>query len=745
MSLARMQNWELTILDAGMPVKDTMGAWSLEVGDIDGDGHKEIIAGGWGALMWYRPATVEKGMACEGCFHVGAVLHDVDGDGLPEIVLGYTPSNSAFAPEVPWKMVWLKPGPDLSAPWNLHVIDEQVGGGPHDVLFADVDGDGIAELISNYIGRPNSGVAIYKAGSDPAKFWKKHVVQCGRLEEGLAASDFDGDGRIEIASGVSMYTAPEGGAFSGPWERRIVAPSHREMCRVSAIDINGNGRDDLVIVDSEYFEGQLSWFENRMLEDPENPWVEHRIERGIYYGHSLHTERTGDGVRIVLGEMAGGGWNAPYNYDARIIEYVSPDRGRAWHRQLLFQGAGTHEAEVDDVDGDGEAEVVGKEWRIPKVQIYKKIKEQSPLARYRHRFIDWDKPEVATDIIPIDVDGDGREDVICGSWWYRAPEWRRYDIPGVGQIINAYDIDGDGKTELIGIKRKDGKLGYGGLSSDLVWLKPVDPIAGKWEIHEIGTGIGDWPHGSLVAPVLPGGKLALITAYHSAHARGYEGNNHYPDLWEIPDDPARGPWERRPIAEVLHGEELAACDIDGDGTLDIVAGSWWLKNNGDGSFTPHRMVEDFYAARLAVEDIADNGKPAVVLGEEVLDFKNKVTPFSRLTWCEQGDDPTLPWKSHVIDTVRCAHSVAAADLDGDGEPEIICGEHDPFYPYRNRCRLFVYKKADPQGRTWKRYTLDDRFEHHDGTKCIDLGDGRTGIVSHGWTDNIYVHLWEPEA
>ncbi|MFP4223865.1 MAG: FG-GAP repeat domain-containing protein [Phycisphaeraceae bacterium] len=743
MSLMNKENWEITLLDADLPVRHKEGAWSNAVGDIDGDGNPEIIVGGWGAMMWYRPATADKGLAHDGCFNVGSALEDLDGDGRPEIVVGYTPSDNAFSPDVPWKLAWLKPTADIARPWDLHVIDDDFDGAAHDILFADVDGDGVRELVCNRVHGRDSEVRIYKPGSDPSQPWRKHIVQQGRLEEGLAVSDFDGDGRLEIASGVSLYTAPEEGPFAGPWRRQIVAPDHREMCRVAAVDITGNGRDDLVIVDSEYFEGQLSWFENRTAEDPDHPWREHRMERGVYYGHSLHAEREHGRVRIVLGEMAGGGWEAPYNYDARVIEYTTINGGEDWNRTILSEGAGTHEATLADIDSDGEKEFVGKEWKQPKVHIFKKPAEPSPLAQFRHRFIDLDKPEVATDILAHDVDGDGREDIICGSWWYHAPDWTRYRIPGIGQVINACDIDGDGKAELIAIRRKDGKQGYGGLGADLVWLKAIDPFTGKWEIHDIGTGTGDWPHGSVIAPFLPGGKLALVTAYHSAHADTRENNTDYPDLWEIPDDPTQ-PWPRRPLAEILHGEELQAADLTGDGTLDILAGSWWLENKGDGTFATHRLIsDDFYAARLATADLSGNGKLDVVLGEEVMDYPNRFVPFSRLVWCEQPDDPRSPWTRHVIDTVRCAHSVATADLDGDGETEVICGEHDPFYPYRNRCKLFVYKKADPAGRTWKRYQLDDRFEHHDGTKIINLGRGRKGIISHGWNDSLYVHLWEP--
>jgi len=34
-------------------------------------------------------------------------------------------------------------------------------------------------------------------------------------------------------------------------------------------------------------------------------------------------------------------------------------------------------------------------------------------------------------------------------------------------------------------------------------------------------------------------------------------------------------------------------------------------------------------------------------------------------------------------------------------------------------------------------------EQHDGAKSIELTPGRPGIISHGWTDSISVHLWEP--
>ena len=74
--------------------------------------------------------------------------------------------------------------------------------------------------------------------------------------------------------------------------------------------------------------------------------------------------------------------------------------------------------------------------------------------------------------------------------------------------------------------------------------------------------------------------------------------------------------------------------------------------------------------------------------------------------------------------------------------EVVVGEHDPFKPYRSESRLLVYKQADPQGITWSRFPIDNRFEHHDGAKAVELSPGKISIISHAWNEPTYVHIWE---
>ena len=627
-------SWDLLVLDGKPPVKQ-LGA--LTTGDLDNDGHKEVLVGGEGGLLWYRPDTFEKGIVSPGHLHVGLALEDVDGDGIKEVFCGLKDPDKANQ----WMIVWFKPGVSLDQPWTMHVIDATCNGGAHDVYFADIDGDGQNELLANTAYCKVPGIFIYKPGQDLNALWHKHEVMTGTFSEGIAVSDLDGDGRMEIIGGPYWLNMPDSGPYAGPWTLHSYGQSFREMCRVEAIDITGSGHADLILTDSEYMDGKLSWFENRLVEEPDRPWIEHRIEdTPVIYAHSLNAWHENGAIKVFMGEMAQGGWNPPYNWDARLIEYTSSDKGHSWEREVIYRGAGTHEADVVDLDGDGVVEVVGKECWRPKVTIWKPRKgAKSPIGGYQHVFIDRDKPMSGTDIIAADVDGDGRQDVICARYWYRNPTWQRYEIPGIFQVICAYDLDGDGQDELIATKMApeyDGSNLGKGLSSELVWLKGGDPVKGAWTEYPIGTGVGDWPHGNAVAPLLPGGKLALITSYHSAN----QGKAHFPELFEIPDDPTSVPWLKRTLAEIVYGEEMIPVDITGNGTLDIVAGPYWLENGGDGSFAPHRFVGDdhFYSARLRVTDLNGNARPDVILGEEVLDFQNKVVPFSQLAWFECPED-----------------------------------------------------------------------------------------------------------
>jgi hypothetical protein len=744
-------SWELVILDALPPfMTETNGT---AAGDIDNDGKTEVIISGRGAILWYRPSTSEKGVVVRGQFAVGIALEDIDGDGRKEIIMGRLSPALSGQPEK-WILCWYKAGATLNDTWTEYILDDETAGHPHDVVFGDLDGDGRRELVVNAMYCEQPGLFAYKVPADPKGLWKKQTIQTGLSAEGTTTGDLDGDGRDEIVSGPYWFSSSHAGAFSGqPWKTHSLAPGFRELCRSAIIDVNGDGHLDVVLVEDEYPDGRLSWFENRLKAEPKHSWTEHPMGDNLNFSHSLRAwsdSRTKQ-VHIMVGEMNEGGWSAPYNWDARLIEYGTRDGGKSWQSDLIYKGEGTHEAVRVDLDGSGthvffghSAQVIAKTGYTGWVQMFRPRKKPSVLAQYKHTFVDRQKPYTGIDINAIDVDGDGNLDIVCGAWWYKNSTWERHVIPGIAQIINAYDLDKDGKMELIGIKAKPKADGfYNALSSQLVWLKPVDLSKDIWKEHAIGSGDGDWPHGNVIAPLLPGGRIALVCGYH-------EHKQNPPQIFEVPEDP-RQPWPKRVIADIPYGEELIAFDLDGDGRLDIVAGPYWLENLGNGHFTSHLLIDPDYLksmsldmiCRIAITDVNGDGRPDILFTLEDVDYNVRKAFASPVGWMENTGSPRdRKFNMHLIDRIRSPHSISVADLDGDSEMEVIVGEHDPFQPYRSKCRLYVYKKADAKGITWSRQPIENRFEHHDGAKAVELSPGKTTIISHGWMEPTYVHIWE---
>ncbi len=229
-------------------------------------------------------------------------------------------------------------------------------------------------------------------------------------------------------------------------------------------------------------------------------------------------------------------------------------------------------------------------------------------------------------------------------------------------------------------------------------------------------------------------------AYHDA---GSEDT--WPELFEVPEDPKSGPWKKRTLAEVPLREQIRAADMNGNGRLDLVSGNWVFENLGEGNFTVHNLCDhkEFEGSPIGIMDVNGNGRLDIVVGEQrFYAGDERFKPFGKVAWFEQPDDWSQPWVRHAIDLMRCPHSLSVVDADGDGELEIVAGEHDTKNPYRGQCRLTIYKKGNPQATIWQRYDVDRRFEHHCGAVVAELEPGKPVILSHGWVDKRYVHIWE---
>jgi hypothetical protein len=209
----------------------------------------------------------------------------------------------------------------------------------------------------------------------------------------------------EIVSGPYWYSAPSAIAFSGKlWNIHSLASGYRELCRAAIVDVNGDGRLDVVLVEDEYPDGRLAWFENRLKTDPEHPWVEHPMDAALNFSHSLRAWRDAGTkkVEVLAAEMNEGGWYNLYNWEARLIRYTTSDGGTSWESEILYQGEGTHDLVYADLDDSGKHVIFGHSAQIIAeggsnnyigwVQMFRPREKPSLLDQYQHIFIDRQKP-----------------------------------------------------------------------------------------------------------------------------------------------------------------------------------------------------------------------------------------------------------------------------------------------------------------------------------------------------------------
>lgn len=315
----------------------------------------------------------------------------------------------------------------------------------------------------------------------------------------------------------------------------------------------------------------------------------------------------------------------------------------------------------------------------------------------------WDRHVIANEFhaeacAAIDVNRDGRRDIVAGENWYEAPDWKPHRFRTVAKmggyadvrIDVPLDVNRDGWMDIVTVRR----------ASELQWLENPKGVETPWTTHKIGDS--QKTEGVVCCDVDGDGRMDLIgpTDPHGAGVAWWSSGG---------KDPTK-PWPRTVVGSAggdAHG--LGTGDLNRDGRLDILTRFGWYEapadptsadwpfHHHDRGQTHHPVVYDF-----------DGDGDQDIAASSPHDYG--------LWWWEQrvGADGRMNWPRHDIDmTISQLHTLVSVDIDGDGDRDLLTGKR--YHAHHGRdpgaeepAMLSWYElQRDGQNARFIRHTIDD--------------------------------------
>jgi hypothetical protein len=490
----------------GAPVEYALGAASsnateLEVGDVTADGKPDLVVGGSSSLSVFAQAAGGAFSATPVSYDTypdsttNLKLADLDGDGRLDAVFTGTDMSTGVV-SIRWNAV--------TRPFSTQTDVAVAGWTVTSCTAADVDADGALDLVAADYDRKavavmrNTGGRTFAAPSEVAAHAGPQFVHVGLL---------DGDSVVDLlalSSGVAeVFPGLGGGAFEAP--ARIRPPSletawpytPEDIHLLELGDLDGNGGLDLVIATFDQHNVDLA---PGMGDGTFGAWTAHRVGNYVddvriadlngdgwldvvYVDAGDSIAGTGNGVRVLLNDAAGGFTPLPITLvDASMLAVgdVSEDgipdvvtgMTGSFIAILLGNGDGTFQPPaglsywphitdkiaVVDLDGDGRGDLVQTSFDSGSelLSIFRNKGGATVAERFTSSLLaTYPTVGYPKDLAVSDVDGDGRPDVVVlddGLGVYRNTGTSlagRASHAVAGRALRMKDLNGDRRADAI--------------------------------------------------------------------------------------------------------------------------------------------------------------------------------------------------------------------------------------------------------------------------------------------------------
>ena len=538
--------------------------------------------------------------------------------------------------------------------------------------LGDLDGDGDLDLV---LGLYNTTIIIYRNdGRGVFALFQTYTDLNVNGTYALALGDLDGDGDLDLVTGNTRANRVWLNDGSGAFTDSGQALGAADTVGLALADLDGDGDLDLVAG-------------NRGVGDASAVWL--NDGQGAFTDSGQALAGAGDaalvGGALALGDMDGDGDpDLVIRYACAIISGTCNDATILYRNDgsgvftsvRTFSGF-TNALALGDLNGDGHLDLVeGRANGIPIASAYDGLPNRVWLGDGQGGFapavpvLDNIPNPLAVTAAPLDA-APGPELVVCNNFacdiWAGDAGGNYAGTPLQTLTVssnNSYymdvitgDLNGDGAADIV-VTGNGTHL----FLSDGATSGPAFTAAGVLGGSTASAALGD----------LDGdGDLDLVTG-------GVDGTNL--TIWK--NDGSAG-FTGTAITGTNYKNTVRLGDLDGDGDLDLVvtyrrlAAVAIYRNDGGGSFTQHSSMPvptsggETFDAVLADFD-----------GDGRLDLAVAASDGLVYLWRGNGD-ATFTDTGRTLATINnwAAVTLAAADIDGDGDPDLVAGSaHDPGVP-----------------------------------------------------------------